>query len=66
MFVWSSKSSSAGNPKNDGEVFPNGYGIEFGEEYYMMMIVYEYIDTEFIDNSGTSKITYYNKSYNCL
>ena len=58
MFIWSSKAKSVGgNIETTGEEFPEGYGIEFREEYYMMMVIYEYIDTEIIDNSGTIKIS---------
>lgn len=55
MFVWSSKTTTTGHRNNidtTGETFPDGYGIVFREEYYMMMVLYEYIDTELIDNSG--------------
>lgn len=56
MFIWSSKAKTIGdNIETTGEEFPEGYGIEFREEYYMMMIIYEYIDTELIDTSGMNK-----------
>ena len=56
MFIWSSNAKTiGGNIETTGEEFPEGYGIDFREEYYMMMIIYEYIDTEIIDNSGMIK-----------
>ena len=51
MFIWSSKSKRIdGRIESTGEEFPEGYGIDFRQEYYMMMIIYEYVDTELIDN----------------
>ena len=53
LFIWSSKSKRTdGRIESTGEQFPQGYGIDFRQEYYMMMIIYEYVDTELIDNSG--------------
>ena len=53
LFIWSSKTKKIdGRIESTGEEFPEGYGIDFRQEYYMMMIIYEYIDTEIIDNSG--------------
>ena len=54
LFIWSSKSKRTnGRIESTGEEFPKGYGIDFRQEYYMMMIIYEYVDTELIDNSGS-------------
>ena len=54
LFIWSSKSKRTnGRIESTGEEFPEGYGIDFRQEYYMMMIIYEYVDTELIDNSGS-------------
>ena len=54
MFIWSSKTTRVGdNIETTGEEFPDRHGIPFREEYYMMMVIYEYVDTELIDNSGT-------------
>ena len=53
LFIWSSKTATVGeNLDPTGEEFPSGYGIEFGDGFYMMMVIYEYVDTELIDNSG--------------
>ena len=53
LFIWSSKSQKIGGSiESTGEEFPEVYGIEFRQEYYMMMVIYEYVDTELIDNSG--------------
>lgn len=54
LFIWSSKSKQTDERiESTGEEFPEGYGIDFRQEYYMMMIIYEYVDTELIDNSGS-------------
>ena len=64
LFIWSSKTATVGdNLDSTGEEFPSGYGIEFGDGFYMMMVIYEYIDTELIDDSGKNTYCQYNRRF---
>ena len=70
LFLWSSKMASSAGKQNGqngaGEKFPSGYGLEFGEDYYMMTVVYEYLHTSFFDNSGIAILMLHDCSQTLL